>query len=243
MAAEDARDRDAAAAVVAGRGPDGPVARRIELAGDEPRRRGSRRRRAPCARRSSGSGRRRRRGSWRSTPVSSGGSTTCSGTSATARRERRCTSGRERGCERLVPAGRRRQRARRGRSSKGRRVRQGRQRDAALTEALHAASQRVGVDDPIGEAELALERLAVRVGDGHDWHVARRPDPRSLTDHAGSSATSSLFSGQVRSKPAVREASLPVGDTERKRFSSHHARCRRSCGCHTSRSRWRTARR
>ena len=37
-AAHQPRDRHAAAAVVAGRGPDGAVAGRVELAGDEPRR-------------------------------------------------------------------------------------------------------------------------------------------------------------------------------------------------------------
>ena len=77
-AAEQPRDRDAAAAVVAGRRPHRALARRVELAASRAAARGSRRRRAPCARRSAGSGRRARPRSVASTPVSSRGSTTCS---------------------------------------------------------------------------------------------------------------------------------------------------------------------
>ena len=52
LAAHQRRVVRAAAAVVAGRGPDGLLSRRVELAGDQPRARGSRMPHRPCVRRS-----------------------------------------------------------------------------------------------------------------------------------------------------------------------------------------------
>ena len=96
-AAENARDRDAAAAIVAGRGPHGLVDGGIELAGDEARHETGIGRRAPCARRSSGSGTPSSTTIGASTPVSTCGSTTWPGTSTTPDRSaRRCTSARAR---------------------------------------------------------------------------------------------------------------------------------------------------
>ena len=56
-----------------------------------------------------------------------------------------------------------------------------------------AVGQRLLVDDPVGEAELVLERIAVESVTVTTDMFPNDPDPRSVADCAGSSARRSPF--------------------------------------------------
>src|SRR3954464_5916967 len=49
-----------------------------------------------------------------------------------------------------------------------------RQRDPALAEAIDAARQRLGIDDPVRKTELVLESVAIGIGDRHGEQCVRR---------------------------------------------------------------------